>query len=84
MDKYVNNCCNCAIGCIDCGRKHQLVKVCDVCGSQGQLFKTENGEFCKKHLESVIKKSIMSDFATFFDEAFDCLCDYFGVEEVKK
>jgi hypothetical protein len=33
MRKIENDCCDCAIGCIDCGRKHVEHTYCDCCGA---------------------------------------------------
>lgn len=34
MVKVVNNCVDCPMGCIHCGREHEIEYYCDKCGSQ--------------------------------------------------
>ena len=56
---YENQCCDCDLPCIHCGREHTPVMICDDCGDEAsELWYGEDGkeycEYCiKKHLEKV-------------------------------
>lgn len=83
MTKYENNCVMCGTYCIDCGRRNQAVKVCDICGSQEQLYRIDGDELCTSCIESLLKGVISEFFSDFFSECFDFLCEYYDIEEVK-
>ena len=38
MLKYENDCVNCALPCIDCGRKHVPHMYCDSCGEETDVL----------------------------------------------
>lgn len=82
MTIYENNCVNCDIPCIDCGRKHQAVRVCDRCNSHEKLYVVNDEELCGDCLEKKIREYINDDFSEFFSDFFDDLCDYFEIEEI--
>ena len=84
MLKYENNCVMCDIGCIECGRKHQAVRVCDVCGSRERLYRVDGDELCTDCLEAVLKKTIEENFTYFIDDFYDEICDYYDIEEVRE
>ena len=46
MLKYENQCCDCPIGCIDCGRKRVPVRYCDHCGEPDTLYYFDDEELC--------------------------------------
>ena len=59
MITYEDQCVGCPQGCINCGRKHSLVLICDDCGDEcEELWYGEDGkQYCEccitSHLEKV-------------------------------
>lgn len=84
MIKYEDKCVMCGMGCIDCGRRNQAVRVCDNCGSQEQLYRIDGDELCVECLETRLEKAITENFACFIDDFYDEICNYYDIEEVKE
>ena len=48
MKTIENDCVDCAIPCIDCGRKRTVHYYCDKCGEEASvLYEFDNDELCK-------------------------------------
>lgn len=59
MRKTVNNCVCCDLPCINCGRKHEEVFICDSCKEESnKLYLYENEEIC----EECLKENLISEF----------------------
>lgn len=50
MKKIENDCCGCALPCIDCGRKRTPHYYCDRCGDETKLYNFEDEQLCKNCL----------------------------------
>lgn len=59
MEKIVDNCIHCEDGCRNCGRREQLVNVCDICEDNPPKFNFDGDRICeyclKQYLEDVWK-----------------------------
>lgn len=54
----VNECVGCPQGCINCGRKHVEVRVCDWCGVVDELFyNVDEEDVCEDCLKDYISKN---------------------------
>ena len=59
MRKTVNNCVCCDLPCINCGRKHEEVFICDNCKEESiKLYLYENEEIC----EECLKENLIFEF----------------------
>lgn len=53
--KYENNCVQCPDGCRSCGRKHQLVEVCDICEENLPVYNDSGTVICEDCIESYVE-----------------------------
>ena len=59
MRKTVNNCVCCDLPCINCGRKHEEIFICDNCKEESiKLYLYENEEIC----EECLKENLIFEF----------------------
>ena len=59
MRKAVNNCVCCALPCVNCGRRHEEVFICDNCEEEKDvLYLYDNKEIC----EGCLKAKLISEF----------------------
>lgn len=47
MEKIENDCCDCGMPCIDCGRKRTPHYYCDECGDETKLYEYEDKQLCE-------------------------------------
>ena len=59
MRKAVNNCVCCDLPCVNCGRRHEEVFICDNCEEEKDvLYLYDNKEIC----EGCLKAKLISEF----------------------
>ena len=74
MLKFENECVGCPQGCINCGRKHVAVWVCDECGCEAdELWEYEEQQLCQDCLLEAVPKAEMK--ADEPDDEYD-MADY--------
>ena len=53
MIKVVNNCVGCAMGCIHCGKEHEIEYICDECGDEAdELYEYYGEQLCLECLKA--------------------------------
>ena len=58
--KTVNNCVECGIGCIHCGREEEEVVFCDNCGdSDCTCYDVDGKDICEDCLENVVAEELI-------------------------
>lgn len=56
MEKIENHCVGCPQGCINCGRKHVSVTVCDHCSSHA-VYNYEGEDYCKECFSNLVNNT---------------------------
>ena len=47
-----NNCVSCPMGCIHCGKEHEVVYICDECGERSEeMYEVDGDELCLDYLK---------------------------------
>ena len=62
MIKYVNECCDCAVGGYPCTGQHKRVPhfICDICGDEvDDLYKYDGKELCEVCIFLKLEKVIL-------------------------
>lgn len=55
--KHINDCVNCSIGCVDCGRKRIAVPYCDKCNDDtSTIYEFDGMELCIGCIEKELKE----------------------------
>ena len=69
MIKEINECVGCPQGCINCGRKSLVIRVCDWCENpiDDYYYDIENEEVCKECAIEYIRDNA-SDYLDYFDK----------------
>lgn len=68
MLKYENDCVNCALPCIDCGRKHVPHMYCDSCGEETDVLyhmidsAHDNQYICKECRDSLFEVITLDNY----------------------
>jgi hypothetical protein len=78
MIKVENHCVECDLPCINCGRKHVEVRVCDECGEYADYI-TSSGDFCEECLTKMLDLLGFNTDSRDIDE----LCELIGMEVEK-
>lgn len=55
MEIIQNDCCDCDLPCVDCGRKHAKHYTCDNCGAEETLYEYKGEQLCEECLLSNFK-----------------------------
>lgn len=78
-----NNCVDCQLPCINCGRKHQEVVKCDAdyCDNYAHytVSGADDGDYCRDCLEDLLL-TVFKDLS--LNEQIDVLRDYIKVQEI--
>lgn len=56
MLRYENECVDCPMGCMNCGRKRVPVRYCDRCQRAEQLYYFDDEELCLECIEESLDK----------------------------
>lgn len=54
MIKTINECYDCPIPCINCGRKHMEVRICNYCQDSGADYQIDGEDICEACLQEKI------------------------------
>lgn len=82
MIKVENHCVECDLPCINCGRKHVEVRVCDECDEYADYI-TSSGDFCEECLMKALREGVEPFDPDFDSRDIDELCELIGMEVEK-